>query len=229
MLRRKQIVLAIAVVLLASAMAVATPQKSLEPIPTKDRPIIEIDLHKFADANWNPNNGDKPGNTLRSAIYFADGTTLVWSWLTRDNAFPRVKDFSLQPVSLSPQATHIHAVLLGALTGEARAKHDWSAPSSEVYFAAVQDGNFLACIDKKIRLYSFEFELLREVELASPAECRRLAALGSSGISPSGRSILASPISGEKNISEILGTRTLKPVSTANEAKPVTITAISDN
>jgi|CZKC01.1.fsa_nt_gi hypothetical protein len=63
MLRRKQIILGSLIVLLASEFAYASgsPPQTQEPTATKDRPLIEVDLHKFADANWNPTNGNTPG------------------------------------------------------------------------------------------------------------------------------------------------------------------------
>jgi hypothetical protein len=120
-------------------------------------------------------------------------------------------------------------VLLDALTGEERAKQDWSLSSSAVRYELVQNGNFLTCIDNKIRLFSGEFQLLREVELAPLGICSRLVYLAVCGVSPSRRSILVSSISRQERISEILDTRALTAISTANEDKSVTITAISDH
>ena len=231
MYRRKQFVLAAAISFAATVISSspAALHQSPEPALTRERPIIKVDLHKFADPYWNPNNSGEQGSTIGSAIHFVNGISVVWSWLTRDDALPRTKDSSRSPVSLPPQATHVHAVLLDALTGRAKTKRDWSAPSKEVYYSVVQNGNFITCVDNNIRLYSAEFELLQEMHLESPFQCMRLAALASGGISPSGRSILAATVSGDKNISEVLDTGTLKPISTANEGKPVTITALSDH
>src|ERR1019366_4863576 len=170
-------------------------------------------------SNCNPNYVIMLGSTFGSAIYFVDGTSLAWwSWLNRNNA-------PLTP----PQSTLLHMVVLNALTGQATGKHDWSAPSDAVRYEMVQDGNFLTCIGNKIRLLSPDFQLLREVDLGPPYTCAPWAYSVGSGISPSRRSILFSSVLAQEHSSEILDTRALKVISTANEGKFVTITSISDH
>jgi hypothetical protein len=225
--RGKVIVLAAAVILTVTSVASAraTPAQSAAPSPTKNRPLLEVDLHKFAGANWNVSNDDKAEATSRSAIEFADNTSLIWEWTTRDNQPPPVKKDA--PVHLRP--AHRHAVLLDAINGHEKATQDFYVPMYSAYFRIVRDGRYLTCIDNKIRLFSPEFELLREVPLAPPFVCAGSAYFSGGGISPSGRSVLVSSISVQEGPSEILDTDTLKAVSTANEGKLVTITSISDH
>jgi hypothetical protein len=225
--RGKVITLAAGVIMATTfiASSPAAPPQSAAPSPTKNRPFVDVDLHKFAGGNWNQSNDDKAGATSRSAIEFADSTSLIWEWTTRDNPPPPVKNDA--PIQLQP--AHHHAVLLDAITGHEKATHDFYVPLHSVYFRTVRDGHYLTCIDNKIRLFSPEFELLREVVLAPPFICTGSAYFSGSGISPSGRSVLVSSMSVQERPSEILDTRTLNAVSTANEGKLVTITSISDH
>jgi hypothetical protein len=226
MFRCKQIVLVAA--LIVATAAVAKSQSALpkysEPSPTKDRPILELDLRKFADTNWNTKNDDREGATLESAIEFADSDLISWEWTTRDEASLRVKPGT--PIQSHP--LHHHAVVLSAMTGEKKAEQGFYAPLYSAYFRAVREGNFLSCVESNMKIFSSGFELLREQELPAPHSCFFIPNSEHAIVSPSRRSILFSNGPGKGNQVTILDTKTLAELSRRVDDTSVFITSISD-
>ena len=227
MRRCKQI--ALVAVLILAATAAASSQSTLpkfsEPSPTKDRPILELDLHRFAGANWNLKDDERAGATLESAIEFAGNDLISWEWTTRDEASLRVKPGT--PIQSHP--LHHHAVVLSAMTGEKKAEQDFYAPLYSAYFRAVREGNFLACVENKMRIFSSGFELLREQDLPAPYNCAFLLNSEQSRVSPSRDSMLVSNRSGKGAPITILDTSTLVVISQRNEDRSASITSISDH
>jgi hypothetical protein len=154
----------------------ASAQQLPKPNSTNDRPVIEVDLHKFADARWDPNHNDKAGSTLLSKISFADSNSLIWAWVTRDN------NLALDRGNVPPPAPtgRVHAVLLDAATGAEKAKRLWLAPVAGAAQFVIGDGRFLLCLDKKMQLFSSQFELSTERDLHGPEDCSRVRNLRAS-------------------------------------------------
>lgn len=203
---------------IAVAQARATPPQAAKPAPSQDQPLIEVDLHKFADANWDPNNSEKAGSTARSEIYFSDSRSLIWAWITRDNKSP-----------LPKTTWHFHAILLDATTGQEMAKHEWPAPFGWGTQFVASNGKFLTCTDNKIRLFSDHFEALAEMEMPAHIDCRDAKFLDGSRASACRKSVHISHGFNQSRGVETLDTDTLKVISTYSEDKSVYLTDITDH
>jgi hypothetical protein len=227
MLRRKQIVWVVGLILcaVAAASSQSAVPKFSEPSPTKDRPILTLDLHKFAGANWNLRDDDKAGATLDSAIEFADSDLISWEWTTRDEPSLRVKPGT--PIQSHP--LHHHAVVLSLTTGEKKAEMDFYAPQYAGYFRAISEGHFLACLGNKIRVFSSGFELLREQDLPAPSTCFFVPNSKQAGVSPSRHSILVSTRHGKGSNIKIIDASALAVISQRDEDASGSISSISDH
>jgi hypothetical protein len=215
MLRRRQLGLTAVVILVASSIGYthAVPQQAPKPAPTNDRPLLEVDLHKFADANWDPNHIGKAEGTVRSEIDFAEGNSLLWVYVTRDNNFSPAK----RNDPLPPSTGKLHAVLLDAATGDEKAKRDWSVPNVYGVRVAINDGTLLTCIDTKLQLFSPRFESLATREVPENNQCMNLRNLKASGPSEKKEIFFLSYGYGVSSHADFLDADTLEVTSTSKD------------
>jgi hypothetical protein len=226
MFRRNVIFLAAVGILGLSsiAFAQASLRQSSEPTPTKDRPIIELDLHKFG---YTSVKGDmlKAGQVESREIDFTDDRTLVWAWMTRDNSAPNVKLGDPYP----PQTGHLHAVTIDVASGREKAIHEWPVYLEDVRYGVVRNGNFLLCTDNKVRLFSANFEVLRETQLPAAAHCTMRDSSNGGGVSSNRKFMVFSTSPEQASRFGILDTDTLEVVSTSSGDKSIHVTDMSDH
>ena len=229
MLLGKQLILAAVVVLGVTSIASpqSRPSQFSEPSPTKDRPLLTLDLHKLTGADRSVRDGDKAGATLGSAVEFADSNLISWEWTTRDEASLRLKVGTPIPPS---RPVHHHAVLLSTMTGEKKSALDFYAHQYSGYSQAVGDGRILTCVEKKVRLFSSGFELLGEQDLPAANSCFFIIPNSEhASVSPSRHSFLVSYSEGKGYPAVILDTNTLAVISQWHQDTPVSISSISDH
>jgi hypothetical protein len=226
MIRHKQFLFGACVVLAATAIACAAAASQLAPLPepTTDRPLIEVDLHKFGYRDENARNVDKAGTTRKRFLDFTDNNSLIWAWWTLDTAIVYSKKGPFPP--LQPQT--FHAFVLDAKTGVDKAKQEWPTEKAPIWLIPVRDGKLITCDKDKIHLYSMGFEHLKELELPEPGDCWGVSSLREGGRSPSRRSILISNFSDPANQLRVLDTVTFSLSSTLEGDTSLTPMSISD-
>jgi hypothetical protein len=151
-----------------------------EPPLSKDRPLVEIDLHRFGYDT------SSATSRLQKFVDFTDASHFAVAWLTLDDP----SDGKIGPLSKKP--AHLHVLVLDAKTGEKIASQAWSTPS-RVRFLGGRDGQFLICAGNLLRLFSPSFEVIRERELLNERACQSSHPWDARwGISPSRKSLLLS-------------------------------------
>jgi hypothetical protein len=176
--------------LLASTLAAVTfvcfaPAQDSKPALSKGAPLFEVDLRKFGY--------DNSGNTrrLQKFVDFTDAGHLAVAWLTLDD--PILAD-KTGPLTARP--AHLHALILDATNGQKVGVQAWPTPSTPVRFLGARDGRFLTCTGNVLRLFSPQFEVIREQDLQNDRGC--LGQRPGWGISPSRRSLLLSSFLGRE-------------------------------
>lgn len=166
-------------ILAGVALVCAVRAQDPEPSSRKDRPRLEVDLQKLGY--------DTARSTWRSPKFvdFTDASHLAVAWVTLDD--PTLAD-KAGPLTARP--AHLHAIVLDATTGQKLGGQAWSTPSTPVRFLGGRDGKLLTCTGNVLRLFSPNFEVLREQNLPNDRGC--LGQRPGWGISPSRRSLLLS-------------------------------------
>jgi hypothetical protein len=201
-------------ILIAPGHAMA--QQMPKPMPIGDRPIIEIDLHKFGYADPHPNGPYKNGSTLRTRIDFTNENSLILTWTTQDYGIGKAP----KDVHFANLKGKLHSVLVDASTGREEAHQDWSVPIAWAALASVNDGKLLVCLENKIQLFAANFEKLAEMEVPAPSDCREVSYLRPSRFSPGNKSLILSVGIGENYKIVHLDPDTLRVISTSSELKP---------
>ncbi len=160
--------------------------QDLEPAPTRDQPLLELDVHKFGYEPFT--SGDMRWQTF---VDFTDDNHLAVAWLTPDNPMSAKKTRMA-----TPQPAHLNVLILDAVTGEKKGQQTWSTPSFPVRFLGGRDGQFITCTGNDLRLYSPTFEVLRKQQLQNELGCLTPSLWGAPGVSPSRRSLLLSSRAG---------------------------------
>jgi len=206
-----------AALLFAGLVLVCVAQAQVpEPPLSKDRPLVEIDLHQFGyDAS-------SANRRLQKFADFTDASHLALGWLTLDD--PR--DGKTGP--LSSKAAHLHVLVLDAKTGERAGAHSWSTPSASIRFLVGRDGEFLTCAGNVLRLFSPSFVVMRERVLSNDHACQNSHPWDTRwGISPTKKSLLLSYPSQAGYQDKLLDVQTFSVV--ADWAEEHVIWSISDD
>jgi hypothetical protein len=206
-----QILLAIVV-----AFAVEAKSQDWEPTPTKDRPLLELDLRKFGYERYHNSHGIWP-----TFVDFTDNR-LVLAWLTPDDRTAAAKTGVL-----TPTPAHVHVLVLDAATGQKKCLQDWATPSVAVRVSGAGDGRFLTCTGNLLRLFSPDFALLQERDLQSDRACLNPSLWEVRGVSPSRQSLLLSYPSGKSKRTSIFRIDGLSAVADWTEGS--TTSDISDH
>jgi hypothetical protein len=224
MRRHVQIVCGACAIFAASAIAFvgATPQQRSLPEPTAERPLAEVDLHKFGYQDENARTMNKAGATRKRLLDFTDNNSLIWAWWTVDIVYTR------KGPSPPPELQTFHAAVLDAKTGGVRVKQEWPKQEAPSWLIPVRDEKLITCDQEKIHLYSASFEHLKDLELPEPDDCRGVLTVREGGRSPSRRSILVSNLSGPAYQLRVLDTATFTLSSISGGDKSLTPGSISD-
>jgi len=154
--------------------------QNLDPVPTNDLPLWQIDIRKYGY------NASSVTNRF-SVIDFTDSGHLAVAWLTLDD--PTVgRKIGL----LTPTPAHLHVIVLDSMTGQIESQHTWSTPSSPARFLGIPDGNFLICTGGMLRLFSPTFNVIQAQNISSDSSCSKGFFASLDGVSPSRRSLLLS-------------------------------------
>ena len=199
------------VLLSAASMLICIVQaQGPEPILSKDRPLVEIDLHRFGY--------DTSSDTrrLQKFVDFTDASHLAVAWLTLDDP----SNEKIGPLSKKP--AHLHVLVLDATTGEKVGVREWSTPSTPVRFLGGRDGKFLTCTGNLLRSFSPSFEMVKEQDLHNDRACANQFPWNAHwGLSPSRRSLLISHHSGQFYQNTLLDTDTFSAVASWTDAVPI--------
>jgi hypothetical protein len=168
----------------------------IEPSPTKDHPLLEVDVREFG---YKKMNGSTPTRTF---VDFTDNDHLAVGWLTLDNPSRARK---LGP--LVRRLAHLHALIINFNTGQKENQNEWPTPYIPVGFLAIPDGKILTCTADVLRLFSPSLELVREQKLPTDSACPPSLSVGRE-VSPSRRTLLLYSHPGNKLQMELLNADT---------------------
>src|SRR6266851_4521466 len=202
----------IAGVMLAGLGAVSGIQaqsQDFDPILSKDRPLLEVDLGKFGYDT------SSATNRLPKFVDFTDFNRLALGWVTLDDP-----SLAGKTGSLTARPAHLHVLVLDARTGRKEGMQEWSTPSRPVRFAGVGGGKFLICTESTLRLFSASFEVIREENLPGDSACFTPFLRGGWGISPSKRYLLVSSYSARSYQNNLLDLETFASVAHWTEKRP---------
>jgi hypothetical protein len=171
---------------LAAVSGVAAQSQDFDPILSKDRPLLELDLGKFGYDT------SSATNRLPKFVDFTDFNRLALGWVTLDDP-----SLAGKTGELTARPAHLHVLVLDARTGRKEGMQEWSTPSRPVRFAGVGGGKFLICTASTLRLLSADFEVIREENLPGESACFSPFFWGGWGVSPSKRYLLLSSRSGQ--------------------------------
>lgn len=164
----------------------------------------------------------RPASRVRTFLDFTDANNIAFAWLVADD-YPKLVKTKDPPV---PEPAHLHALILDAATGQEKWRQDWATPYYPTFFQTIRDGKFLVCTENTLRLFSSNFELVREKALPGNITCN--SPLGGS-VSPSRRSLLlASDYRSQNRTYAILDTETLTAVASWDDSTPFGVSATSD-
>jgi hypothetical protein len=172
---RKSVTLIVAGVTLICAVRAQAPETP----SLRNRPRFEVDLHKLG---YDTSRGTW---LLPKFVDFTDASHLMVAWVALDD--PALAD-KAHPLGASP--AHLHAIVIDATTGQKVGGQAWPTPSTPVRFFGGREGKFLTCTGSVLRLFSPNFEILREQNLPNERGC--LGQRPGWGISPSRRCLYSS-------------------------------------
>jgi hypothetical protein len=201
-----------ALVLSGVVFVCAARAQEPEPFPSKDRPLLEIDLRRVG---YDTSSATK---RLQKFVDFTDASHLAVAWVTLDD--PTVAD-KTGPLTARP--AHLYVLILDAKTGEKSDVHAWPTPSTHVRFLGARDGKFLTCTGSVLRLFSPNFEVIQEQHLPNDRACQGPSGNGAWGIpqwgiSPSRRTLLLSSPAGKVSDDTLLEVETFAVVGSWTDA-----------
>lgn len=190
--------------------------QNAEPPPGKDKPIVDIDLHKFGYERYRNTHTIWP-----TFVYFIDVQNLALAWVTPDD-----REAAARTGILTPTPAHLHVLLLDAVTGQKRGSQDFPVPSSPIRFFGTRDGKFLTCTGNVLRLFSSDFSPLLEKHDLHDQGCTASFSR-EIGVSPSRQTLLLSYPSGKDRGTALLRIETFSVV--ADWTDQSTVRDISDH
>jgi len=140
-----------------------TNSQPLEPAPSRDHPLLEIDVRKF---------GYKPrGSGARDSfsLAFTESNDILAAWTTLDDSHSKTKIRTNTPVP-----AHLHALVLDARTGQKEHEGEWPSRYWQATITPVGKENFLICAVDEMRLQSHDFTTVRDQVLSYPTTCREM-------------------------------------------------------
>ena len=176
---------------------------SQDAVVGSERPLLEMDLRTYGYKSH------VRGTRDYSSVAFADNDDLVLGWTTFDDP-----DAGKGYLTAAP--SHLHAVVLNARTGQKRIVRDWAVSTFYANIYPVANGEFLICTGNVVRLFSRDFDLVRELTLSRFGPCT------ANEVSPSGRAFSIASSSGEQLQRSVMKTESFAPVTTwSNDARHV--------
>jgi len=169
---------------------------SVEPqmiTPTKDHPVVEVDVRKFGYEQPNYQ------TSVKSFVDFTDNSHIAVAWLTLDGATKKIGP-------ATPWPSHLHVLTIDAVTGEKTAQKDFATPHFPVGFAGMRDGHILTLCNNELSLLSPGLDVIRVQDLEDRNEFIK-------AISPSSHSLLLAFTSGNHKQLTIKDSATFAPLS----------------
>ena len=186
---------ALALIILTAAPLLSgqTNSEPIEPKPSRDRPLLEIDVRKY---------GYRPQGSAYEwlSLAFTQSNDILVAWTSLND--PRSKKTAR---NYTPVPSHLHAVVFDSRTGQKRYDGDWPSRYLETTITPVGKENFLICAGDEIRLLSPDFTTVREQALSAPITCP------TTRTSPSRRSFSTSSKSGKDN--KLLDAESFQPLA----------------
>jgi hypothetical protein len=170
-----------------------------------ERPLLEMDLRSYGYKSH------LSGTRDYWSVAFVDNDELVLGWTTFDDT-----DVGKKAGNLGAAPSHLHAVVLNARTGQKRIVRDWAVSTFYANIYPVAKGEFLICTGNAIRLFSQDFDLVRELTLSRFDPCT------ANEFSPSGRSFSIDSGSAKQSQWSVMKLESFTPVTTwSNDASNV--------
>jgi hypothetical protein len=170
-----------------------------------ERPLLKMDLRSYG---YKSHAG---GTRDYWSVAFINNDDLVLGWTTLDNS-----DVGKKTGRLTAAPSHLHAVVLNARTGQKRIVRDWAVSTFYANIYPVAKGEFLICTGNAVRLFSQDFDLIRELTSS------RLGPCTANQVSPSGRSFSIDSGSGKQFQRSVMKTESFTSVTTwSNDARNV--------
>ena len=147
--------------LVAPLVSGQTNSQSIEPAPSREHPLLGIDMRKF---------GYKPRGTGvfdSVSLAFTESDDLLVGWTASDDSRDWTKERSSTPVP-----SHLHAVVLDARTGQREHDGVWPSRYVQAIITPVGKKDRLICAVDEIRLLSNDFTTIRDQVLPAPVTCR---------------------------------------------------------
>lgn len=155
---------------------------------TDQRPLWQIDGHKFGLPESNISRESAKISVSRGSFSFQNNDTLVISWVTPAEPLPHLpKRKKYSPLPAVP--AHLHALFLDAKTGARLNEHEFPVPSFPAGLFISHSGKLLLRAGDSVRLYAWDFTLLKEVKFPYPIDLQSLNSAWDWGISPDGHRI----------------------------------------
>jgi len=193
-----------ATLVFAAAVLLCVARAQDQPSPSESLPLLKIDLHKFKY--------DTSGSTrrLQKFIDFTDADHLAVAWVTLDDPTLAVKP------GIIAKPAHLHVLILDTKTGRNAGMQAWPTPSNRVRFFGARDGEFLTCTGNVLRIFSPDFEVIRERDLHSACQ-NAVASNIRFGASPSKRTLLLSSFAKEGYEYMLLNVETFAVIASWHE------------
>src|SRR5208282_2203419 len=165
--------------LLATGLLVIgrTRAQEPEPPPTKDHPLVEMDLRELGFKGY-----ENPRTRWPIFVDFTDANTVALGWLT-----PANRVAAKHGGALAPAAALLHVLALDAATGKTQGIGEWPTPTLAVWVLGLRDGRFLTCTGGDLRMFSPDFKVLCEQNLPNDRSCLKPVR---GGVSPSRKTLL---------------------------------------
>jgi len=133
--------------------------QSLDPAPTKERPILQINLRKFGYDSKNARN-------LHNSVQFTDSDRIAIGWVSTEDLTS-----GQQPIPPNTRAWQLHLLFLDAQTGQKQRAATWPTPVTSVSFVGLADGTFLTCTGNVAQLFSSDLKLIEARQLPGTSFC----------------------------------------------------------
>jgi hypothetical protein len=171
-------------------------RQSLEPKPSEDRPVLELDLRKYGYKSYLTNGRD----SLSLAFTESNDIVIGWSKLDDPHADKTMR-------TNNPVPTHLHALLIDSRTGQEKSVHEWPSSHFDTTIIPVASREYLTCTGDKIQRLSSDFTLLQAQMLSLPGTCNEIRT------SRSRHSVRVNTSEGKKYQGSIIDAVTFQPLA----------------
>lgn len=139
-----------------------TKSQPIEPEPSRDRPLLEIDLRKYG---YEPH-----GNGARMeplSLAFTQSNDLLVAWTTTDESQSKKEIRSTTPIP-----SHLHGLIVDPRTGQKERGGEWPSRYLHASITPVGKDMFLICARDEIQLLSHDFVTVQDQVLSPPNTCQ---------------------------------------------------------